>query len=202
MPRAPRYSLRLAIGLAAGVLAGAVLRWISCANGAEPVKDEAMLKIQFMHYVAQYAVWPKEALSPNDRQFVLGVLGPNPFGEKLENYFKGKSVKGRPFLVKSFETVEEVLGSLQTNQGCQMLFISSSEKSNFGEILKHLEDISILTISDGDGFVQKNGMIYMFINQSGEISGKLGWDINPQAMKKVGLQIDPFFIEKARKSTH
>ena len=28
----------------------------------------------------------------------MGVLGQNPFGEKLEKYFKGKSVKGRQFL--------------------------------------------------------------------------------------------------------
>jgi hypothetical protein len=42
-------------------------------------------------------------------------------------------------------------------------------------------------------------MIFMFIAEKSEITGGLGWDINPQAMKRAGLQIDPFFIEKARK---
>ena len=80
-----------------------------------------------------------------------------------------------------------------------MLFISSSEKNNLAQILKQLDDASILTISDADGFIQKNGMILMFISEKSEITVGVGWDINPQAMRKAKLQIDPFFLEKARK---
>ena len=155
--------------------------------------NEATAKIQFLHYVAQYAVWPKEAM-PSDRTFVLGVLGENPFGEALANYFRNKSVKGRQFVLRFYNKVEDV-------QGCQMLFISPSEKNDFGPILKKLEETNTLTISDSDGFIQKNGMIFMFIAEKTEITGALGWDINPPAMRKAGLQIDPFFIEKARKAT-
>ena len=145
-----------------------------------------------MHYVAQYAVWPKDALPPESRQFNLGVLGENPFGSALENYFKGKSVKGREFVVRLFNSVDDV-------RDCQMLFVSGSEKANFGSILGKIETSSILTISDTDGFLQKNGMIFIYITEKSEITGGLGWDINPQAMKQARLQIDPFFIEKAHK---
>src|SRR5258707_291274 len=154
--------------------------------------NETTAKIQFMHYVAQYAVWPKEALPATERRFVIGVLGENPFGEALEDYFRGKMVKTRSFVIKYYQSVEEI-------KDCQMLFVSSSEKSNFAPILSTLEDRSILTISDSEGFIQKNGMIFMYITAKSEISGGLGWDINPQALKKAKLQIDPFFIEKARK---
>jgi hypothetical protein len=157
---------------------------------AEPL-NESTAKIQFMHYVAQYSVWPKDSLPANQRHFVLGVLGENPFGDALENYFKGKSVKGREFVVKFFTSAEQA-------RGCQMLFISGSEKNNFSQVLKNLEETSVLTISDVEGFIQKNGMIFMFINPKSEISGVIAWDINLQALKRAGLQIDPFFIEKAR----
>jgi hypothetical protein len=78
--------------------------------------------------------------------------------------------------------------------------VSASVKGSFTQILKQLDDSSVLTISDSEGFIQKNGMILMFITEKSEITGGLGWDINPQAMKRARLQIDPFFIEKARKS--
>ncbi len=190
MRRAPFHSWRLLARRVAALFAGTILICFLGVN-AEPV-TESTAKIQFMHYVAQYAVWPKDVLSPQDRQFVLGVLGENPFGGALENYFKGKSVKGREFVIKFYKTVEEA-------KECQMLFISSSEKSNFAQILSELEDTSILTLSDAEGFIQKNGMVFMFITKKSEITGGLGWDINGLAMKKARLQIDPFFIEKARK---
>jgi uncharacterized protein DUF4154 len=168
--------------------ASALLLWA----GGE-VLNETTLKIQFLHYVAQYAVWPKEALAPGDKQFVIGVLGENPFGEALENYFKGRSVKGRQFVIKFYKEVEEI-------KSCQILFISASEKSRFASILKQLEDRSILTISDSDGFIQKEGMIFIYIAAKSEISGSLAWDINPRVMKREKLQIDPFFIERAHKT--
>ena len=189
MRRAPFHSWGLS-GARAVFLAVVILAWLIRAH-SEPL-TESTAKIQFMHYVAQYAVWPKEILGPQDKQFVLGVLGENPFGAALENYFKGKSVKAREFVIKYFKKVEDV-------KACQMLFVSSSEKESFAPILKELENTSILTISDTDGFIQRNGMIFMFITGKSEITGGLAWDISPEAMKKAGLQIDPFFIEKSRK---
>jgi len=190
MRRAPFHSWGLLAGWAAALLAGVILPWLTCASGQ--AVNESTAKIQFMHYVAQYAAWPEKVLSPHDKHFVLGVLGDNPFGDALESYFKGKSVKTRGLVIKFFKSVEEV-------KDCQMLFISSSEKGNFTQILNKLEDTSILTISDSDGFIQKFCLIFTFITERSEITGGLGWDINLPALKKARLQIDPFFIEKARK---
>ena len=162
---------------------------------AGEVLNESTAKIQFLHYVAQYAVWPKEVLAPGDKQFVIGVLGENPFGEALEDYFKSRTVKGRQFVVKIYKEVEDV-------RNCQILFISASEKGKLGSILKKLEDTSILTISDTEGFVQKDGMIFIYIVPKSEITSGLAWEINPQVMKREKLQIDPFFIERARKPNH
>jgi len=174
----------------AALFIGAILSWNTCASGQ--AINESTAKIQFLHYLAQYAVWPQEVLSAQDKTFALGVLGENPFGETLENYFKGKTVKGRRFVIKFFKTAQEA-------KACHMLFIPCSEKSNYATFLKQLEDASVLTISDCDGFLQKEGMIFIYIAEKTEITGGLGWDINSDAMKKAKLQIDPFFIEKARK---
>src|SRR2546430_12360371 len=126
MRRAPFHAWGLLAGWAGArfvsFLSCALLLWLSGASGE--VVNQSTAKIQFMHYVAQYAVWPKEVLAPADKQFVLGVLGENPFGDALEHYFKGKFVKTRGFAVKFFKTVEEV-------KDCHMLFISASEKTDF-----------------------------------------------------------------------
>lgn len=191
MQPAAFHTLRLLAERATAFLAGAILGWATGA-GAAPI-DETTAKVQFVHYVAQYAVWPKDAMSPPDKKFVLGVLGESPFGGALETYFKGKSVKGREIVIKYFKSIEEAKGS-------HILFISSSVKGSFTEIVEGLADTPTLTISDSEGFIQKNGMIYMFIVPKSEITGGLAWDINAAAMKKARLQIDPFFIEKAHKA--
>ena len=59
-----------------------------------------------------------------------------------------------------------------------------------------------LTISDTEGFVQKDGMIFIYIVPKSEITSGRAWEINPQVMKREKLQIDPFFIERARKPNH
>ncbi len=192
MRPAPHHSLRLLAWRAAALLACATVPWLPRASGQ--AMNEAMLKIQFMHYVAQYSAWPSDVLPATEKRFVIGVLGENTFGEALEDYFRGKTVKKRAFFIRFYKSVEEI-----KDKDCQMLFISSSEKSDFGPILSELEGKSILTISDSDGFIQKNGMIFMYITVKSEISGGYGWDINPLALKKANLQIDPFFIEKAKK---
>src|SRR5947199_7893290 len=132
----PRCSLSSLGGPVAALLAAALLSWLSSAKGGEP-GSEATLKIQFIHYVAQYAVWPTNVLSSTDRQFALGILGQNPFGEALETYFRQKSVKGRQFALKFFPSLDEE--SVDQIKTCHMLFVSSSEKSNFAQIIKTLE---------------------------------------------------------------
>jgi len=190
MQRAAFSTLRRRAGCAAGLLVAVLLGWPGAAR-ADSV-SEATAKVQFIHYVAQYAVWPKDALPPQHKQFILGVLGGSPFGDALERYFKGKSVKGREIVIRYFNTVEEA-------KGCHILFINAAMKTSFAEVLEKLQDFPTLTISDSEAFVQKNGMIYMFIIPKSEITGGLAWDINSAALKKARLQIDPFFIEKARK---
>src|SRR5437667_9377194 len=71
------HSAGLLNGRIAVLIACLILSWSTGAGGEQPV-DELTAKIQFMHYVAQYAIWPKDALPPTDKQFVLGVLGNNP----------------------------------------------------------------------------------------------------------------------------
>lgn len=191
MQRAAFSTLGRRAGHAAGWLA-ALLLGLPGAARADSI-SEATAKVQFIHYVAQYAAWPKDALPPQQKQFILGVLGGSPFGDALETYFKGKSVKGRQIAIRYFNTAEEA-------KGCHILFIHGSMKTSFAEILEKLEDFPTLTISDSEGFIQRNGMIYMFIIPKSEITGGLAWDINSAALKKARLQIDPFFIEKAHKA--
>src|SRR5437762_3746091 len=109
------YSLRLLAARASALFLSATLCLPSA--GEQPL-NEITLKIQFLHYVAQYAVWPKpkDVYSPQEKRFVLGVLGENPFGAALQNYFRGKSVKNREFVIKCFKNVQEA-------KACQMLFI-------------------------------------------------------------------------------
>src|SRR6184192_3025907 len=77
---------------------------------------EYEIKAAYLYNFIKYVDWP----SYGDT-ITIGVLGGNPFGTALAP-LDGKIVKGRRLLIKEVD-------SLRDAQKCQIIFVSSSEKS-------------------------------------------------------------------------
>src|SRR2546427_13179053 len=77
---------------------------------------EYEIKAAYLYNFVKYVDWP----SSGDT-ITIGVLGGNPFGSALAS-LNGKVVKGRRLVIKELESVRDA-------QKCQILFVSSSEKS-------------------------------------------------------------------------
>lgn len=160
------------------------------ANGQTSPKTPYQLKALFLFHFARYTEWPKEAWPAENQPFVLGILGNDPFGKDID-IINGKTVKDRKLVVKYFSTVEEVAG-------CQLLFIASSETNQLAQILKALEKTSILTIAEGAGFLEANGMISLVTEQKGTGTQTVGFEINLPAAQKANLKLDAQLLKLAR----
>jgi hypothetical protein len=164
-----------ALFLALGVLA-------AYAQTAVPeFKIKAADLVKFIEFVD----WPNSAFSSAHSPLVIGVLGKDPFGRVLDTVVDGKIVKTRRVVVRRFRNVREV-------NGVQVLFIGASETGRLYSILPALENRSILTVSDIDGFCAKGGVVCFLIENN-----KVHFRINVDAAKRANLQISSKLLELA-----
>jgi len=80
---------------------------------------------------------------------------------------------------------------------CQILFVSSSEKKNFPEIIRHLQGMPVLTVAETDGFLEAGGMIN-FVEQD----GKIRFQISDTAAKAAHLKISSKLLSLAINLPH
>ena len=172
------------------IVALASLSFLAAPSKAEiGALTEYEIKVGLLYQFAVYTQWPKEALPDGGDEFVLGIIGHDPFGNALD-FLRGKTVKSRKFVVKH-------LTSIQESNGCHMLFICASEKTNLPPILKAVEKSCVLTISEVDEFIERGGMINFVLVQKTSRSEYVRFEINKVAAEQAGLKLHSGFLKAA-----
>jgi len=172
---------------AVGLLAAALL---ACAGPCGPLRAnsdlEYRIKAAFLYNFARFVEWPKTVSRDRAEPIVLGLLGRDPFGSLLETTIKGKSVNGRPLVVRRFANLEEL-------KPCHLIFISSSEKRSVPEVLQLLQGQSVLTVSEVEGFLRQGGVINFIIEND-----TVRFDINLEAAGRAQLSVSSQLLKVAR----
>jgi hypothetical protein len=160
---------------AAAILAAISLAGLTPAVRADSaVVTEYKLKAAFIYNFAKFVEWPAEKLENGNSPLVIGVLGPNPFGDELENALRGRQINGRPVIVREYDSVEAARGS-------HLLFINLSEES---KLRKALKEYGVLTVGQSESFVRNGGIITFTFTDD-----KLRFEINMAAAAQNGLKI-------------
>jgi hypothetical protein len=136
--------------------------------------NEYEVKAAFLYKFASFVEWPAEAQSST---LCIGVVGQDPFGSMLDRVVKGKSINGRNFAIRRYKSAKEAAA-------CQIVFVSSSERTRLHTILEYLRRSSVLTVSDIPGFCQNGGMIDFEI-----LDQKVRFAINPEAAEQAHLKL-------------
>lgn len=97
-------------------------------NDASMPEDE--IKAAFLFGFAKFIEWPAPKAGPDAAQ-VVGVLGRDAFAATLEQTVRGKTVNGKPLVVKRLTKPQEALG-------CQVVFIGGGDRTRFRPILDGL----------------------------------------------------------------
>jgi hypothetical protein len=142
----------------------------------KPVR-EYDLKAAFLFNFTHFVEWPSEAFADENAPIVIGVLGDDPFGPVLDRIVEGETIKNRKLVIKRSQQIEDL-------KSCHVLFISKSERNRLGQILNSLDDTSIFTVGDIDGFARRGGITDLFIQ-----GNKVRFEINMQAARRKGLKI-------------
>jgi len=159
--------------------------WTRAAVAAEAV-EEYRLKAAFVSKFAGFVEWPAETWKGASAPILICVLGENPFGSALDQAISGKTIQDRKLAVRY------VTSARQTG-GCQIVFVSASERKRFRSILKDLPATGVLTVSDADSFTEEGGIIDLPLEDD-----KIGIVINLDAAERARLHISSKLLGLAR----
>jgi hypothetical protein len=150
---------------------------------AQIIPNEYRLKAAFVYQFPQFVEWPA-AVWRDAPGVQICILHPNPFGRELEALVRGESLNGRPL------SIREVAGPDGLG-GCHVLFIPGNSPAG-GEVLKAARGSPVLTIGEGERFLDQGGIIALRI-----VERRIRFEINAAAAQKVGLRISSQLLSLA-----
>ena len=154
------------------------------ARAADDQSLEYQVKAAFLLNFTKFTEWPSSVFPDANSPFTICILGVDPFGSSLEQIIRGEAVGGHRMAIQRVKR-----GSRP--QGCQVLFISKIERET-GTVLAGLGS-GVLTVGEGDGFLQDGGMISFIIENR-----RTRFDVNPTTAENAGLKLSSRLLSVAR----
>jgi len=176
----------------------AVLSLLLCLSSgmavvrAQTAASEYQVKAAFLYNFIKFIEWPAGTFVADDSPITIGVVGENSIGGDLAATVKGKTVNGRPLVIKSFGSAKDA-----GLKNCQMVFIAKSERKRIDEIMAALKGTSVLTVSESEGFLDAGGMINFVME-----GNRVRFEINDAAVKQSGLLISSKLLSLSKRREH
>jgi hypothetical protein len=148
--------------------------------------SEYEVKAACIYNFAKFVEWPAAAQPRDGDEFVITILGEDPFGGLLEETLRGKAVGQRRITVRRAVRAADLGRS-------QILFVSDSEAGRLSEVLASLEGTAVLTVGEMDQFAERGGIIRLRTDRS-----RVRIDINVATAERAGLKISSELLKLAR----
>lgn len=160
-----------ALGLAR-VLIGSLSLILLLAQPAnsfgQTVSREYLLKAVFLLNFSRFTEWPENAFQTTNSDFVIGVLGSDPFGPLIKETVKDERFNQRKFAVEHYGNVSDI-------KNCEILFISKSESGRLRGLVAKLKTRPILTVSDCRDAADL-GVCVQFVTEENKIRLRINLD--------------------------
>ena len=147
------------------------------AQGDLPPEVQAEIKAHFVYTAAKFVEWPHWAFEGSNAPIVFGVFGSETFLDALNQQTEGKTLIGRPVLVKGFSRLEEI-------RQCHVLYVAPMELERLRALFSRLRKWSVLTVGEMDHFSESGGALNLHLQE-----GMVRFDINLEAARLSGLRI-------------
>jgi hypothetical protein len=152
---------------------------------AAEAAGEYQIKAVFVFNFSHFVEWPPQGLVTPTQPFVIGILGSDPFGSRIDEAVHGELINQHPLVIRRFHSVAD-LGD------CQILYIDRSEAAKLTDILAALRHRDTLTVTDMDDAAQR-GVMIQFVTENNRIRLR----INVDAAKAAGLTISSKLLRPA-----
>ena len=170
---------------AQGIVVILLLPFLGTLRAAPPSPNEYSLKAVFLYNFCRFIDWPPAAFTSPNEPFVIGIVGPDPFGTLLDEAIAGENYHGRPIRIAHFRNAREI-------RQCQLLFVSHAVGGQLNAILAAVAGRNILTVGEDDLFLDHGGMIALTAEQN-----RIRLRINPTALRGTKLSVSSKLLQVA-----
>ena len=168
---------REVIAFFAAILWAAPTARTFAGGGGDQAPGEYQVKAAFLFNFARFVEWPPRGSAGAGAPVELCVLGDDPFGDALDRAVAGKTLNDRSMEVRRGKKVQEL-------NGCELLFISTSEKARLPEILSALRTVHVLTVGESEDFAAQGGEVQFTLEDN-----HVRFIINVDATDRAGLKV-------------
>jgi hypothetical protein len=145
------------------------------ARGADA--DEYEVKAAYLYRFLPFVTWPEEARVAAGQPIVVGIVGEDPFGRRLEDALRGKDIEGHPIVLKHFRSFSDY-------QPSAVVFVGRSEQKQYAMILSRFEGQPVLVVGEGEEFCRAGGSIAFLM-----VGNKVRFAMSQDALRQAGLQV-------------
>lgn len=157
---------------------------------AQDVAPE-LAKSVWLYKLSVYSDWPANAAANAGGNFVIGVLGKNPYGDHLKK-IAAKKIQGKKVIIQEFPSVTDY-------KSCHVLLVSQDDAPGSKErgvrarlegILPKVAGESVLLVSDSPGLIDLGSMVNFVIGAD----GLLYLEVKVASAKAVQIDIKGDFL--------
>lgn len=167
-----------------------VCAWVavSCAGsftGNEPAIPEYQAKATLIRHLVEMASWPDESFAGPESPLVVGVLGPDPFGPRLDTLLADVTHRGRPVALERYAGIDQL-------RPCHLLFVTEPLAAQLDEVSSAVSGLNVLTVGESRGFARGGGMVEL-----GVWRGRIRLALDTQAANAEGLTLPAAWVALA-----
>ena len=155
---------------------------IAWSAQAQPASEHA-IKAAFLFKFAGYVEWPTRA-PPTDEPFVIGTLGADEVASELARMLPGRTIEGRPVVVRMVREGEPL-------RGLNVLFIGRRE-ANARAAIRSAQQQGVLTVTETD--LETGAAINFVMSES-----RVGFEVSLDAAERGGHRISSRMLAVARR---
>ncbi|MGH8109829.1 MAG: YfiR family protein [Arenimonas sp.] len=149
--------------------------------------SEYRVKAAFVYKFGDYIEWPTEAFSTPNSPLLIGVVGADALADELVRISSGRTISGRPVIVKKLKYGESLPGS-------HMIFIGRSNNEQIAAVLDANKERPTLTVTESEDGLKLGSMINMVV-----VSDKVRFDVALPRAEAGRLKISSRLLAVARK---
>jgi hypothetical protein len=148
---------------------------------------EVQIKAAFLYKFGEFVQWPPAAFARADSPFAIGVLVADELAAALEQLVAGRSVQGRPVVVRRLKRGD-------APAGLHVLFVGQSESARLAETLAAAKSQSVLIVTETENALASGSMINFVAEEQ-----KVRFDIALPSAERGQLKISSRLLAVARK---
>ncbi len=151
-----------------------------------PPLTEYQIKALYLLNFSRYIEWPDSAFNDPSAQFVIGIVGSDPFDGALEALTAGRPGANRAIVVKRYAATDPSL------RDAQILFFPNVEQAGLAEALKHIQGHPVLTVGEHRHFIRHGGIINFTVR-----GDNVRLEVNLPPAESTGLNISSQLLSVA-----